>query len=943
MESGAPDDVPLMRLDELSPKITDFGLAHLVEAAGDTLSGVPIGTAAYMSPEQARGEIRRIGPATDVYGLGAILYQLLTGRPPFRGATDADTARQVIDDDPETPRRERRDISADLEAVTLKCLEKDPARRYRSAAALAEDLRRFLDGRPTIARPIGKVGRMARWARRDPILTTVTGLAAALLIMVSIVSAVWAARERKYGRDLRETLAKNYFDRGQDECERGDVGLGQVLMTRALEQISGDARPLEHTIRTWIAGWSQQLYSLKACCDMPAPITVAALSPDGRTVWAACWDKRLRRWDVGDGSATGPNVDLSAVVRTVVYSPDGTRLLTVDKDGCAQVRDAFTGECLVHRLCGNVVTAVWGHDGTYVVTAGNDERVCYWDAATGKARDAVLPKRGGTLVAVSPDGRRIVIGSGTDVTIHSADTGEQHGMPLTHNGLVVTVEFSRDGTEIHTADNGNMTYAYMTYAWDADTGAAIGLPLKHDGEARLATCPGGRFVLVSCSDRTARLWNLDTGQPISQLFRHKSRVQSIAVSADGQTFMTAAWDSSVRIWQAPAARPIGLPLRHGASNSVLVAIYVDGGRRILTTGWDGAIRQWHAETGESLGEPIWTGSHVHTAYYCPEGDLLLTRSLAGQVCLWELRTGRRVVDSRDHGWPKVGAAALSPDGRTLLTGDETGTLRFWDARSGAVLASQAAHAHSVAAVAIHPQGRTAWTAGGDMIREWDLARQAATGRSISVQGEVSVLMVASGGRTLLTAGEDRLVRQWDMSSGKEVGRAMPHGATVIAAALDADGRTLLTADDFGIAQLWDLETSATIGPPLRHRRRITSLAFLRDGRTVLTASLDGTARLWDLSTGRPLGPPASFGGRVLAAAVSPDGRTLLTGHEDGAARIWPWPWPEPVREPAAEVAGRIQRQTGLALSVNDVVHILDASQIRDRDTGGRATDDSRIP
>jgi hypothetical protein len=112
---------------------------------------------------------------------------------------------------------------------------------------------------------------------------------------------------------------------------------------------------------------------------------------------------------------------------------------------------------------------------------------------------------------------------------------------------------------------------------------------------------------------------------------------------------------------------------------------------------------------------------------------------------------------------------------------------------------------------------------------------------------------------------------------------------------------------------------------------------------VLTASLDGTARLWDLSTGRPLGPPASFGGRVLAAAVSPDGRTLLTGHEDGAARIWPWPWPEPVREPAAEVAGRIQRQTGLALSVNDVVHILDASQIRDRDTGGRATDDSRIP
>jgi CHASE3 domain sensor protein len=235
-----------MPLDRLTPKIADFGLAHFVDVASDTRSGVPIGTTAYMSPEQARGDLRRIGPVTDVYGLGAILYQVLIGRPPFRGATDADTTRQVIDNEPEPPRRERRDISTDLQAVTLKCLEKDPARRYRSAAALAHDLRRFLDGRPTVARPIGRFDRLVRWARRNPPLAAATGLAAVTLIAVSIVSALWAVRERDNSEDMRQARATASAIR-VEVLLRGLRDLGTNLRVAVLNAEPEFTEPYERT------------------------------------------------------------------------------------------------------------------------------------------------------------------------------------------------------------------------------------------------------------------------------------------------------------------------------------------------------------------------------------------------------------------------------------------------------------------------------------------------------------------------------------------------------------------------------------------------------------------------------------------------------------------------------------------------------------------------
>jgi serine/threonine-protein kinase len=164
-----------------TPKITDFGLARQLDEVGQTQTGAVIGTPAYMAPEQAQGH-KAVGPTIDVYALGAMLYEMLTGRPPFKATTSLDTIRQVIDDEPVPPSRLNARVPRDLETICLKCLQKEPRRRYATAAALADDLERFLRGEPIRARAVGAIERAVKWARRNP--------AAAALVVVSLLSIV---------------------------------------------------------------------------------------------------------------------------------------------------------------------------------------------------------------------------------------------------------------------------------------------------------------------------------------------------------------------------------------------------------------------------------------------------------------------------------------------------------------------------------------------------------------------------------------------------------------------------------------------------------------------------------------------------------------------------------------------------------------------------------
>jgi eukaryotic-like serine/threonine-protein kinase len=879
------------------PKITDFGLAKsLAKDSGLTRTDSIMGSPGYMAPEQAEGKSKEVGTLADIYALGAILYDLLTGRPPFRGTTVLETLEQVKSTEPVPPSRLVPGVPRDLETIALKCLQKEPEKRYESADALAEDLRRFLGGKSIVARPVPFWEQAWRWCRRHPAPAALT--AAVILVgALGLAGVLWQWGEAVRARDLAskravaEALARHeaetilvdmYTTSGIAAGDQGEYARAALWFANAARLAKADPeRRRANVVRalTWGHRAITPLRAIVADGSWPAGLV---FHPDGR---------HLLTKTVVDGKTRSTSILLweldletpltfpggSTAVPAAAWSTDGESLAIGGADGDVVISRFPDGQVTARvAFPGRIRLLEYSANGRYLAIAGGSSaRV--WDIQSRAYATPVLTHPDAvTALAFDPEGRSLATGcmdNHARVFAVPGETASPRWPPVYHLR-------STDGTPWFPVfvsppifvDQGRALVTYggkRRLTWhSAETGEEIrsAEPAEPTGRiAEIEPSPDGKYLAVLGFQSTEiRMLDVFTGRQVGPVLEHTNTVCNATFSPDSRSLLTSATDGTARLWAVPAGEPLARPL--DLHRPVKVVAFKPDGRSIATQDGD-LVRLWALpeDAVPIVSVPLDGGRSF--AALSPDGVLMIPTGMSfANNRLLRSTTAFRVADGRPAG-PSIRPggviidASFSPEGRSVVT------VGARDNRSS--------------------DGQQAvvwdWASGQERWRA-DLPSEA---RSVAYRADGRRIAVLCGGGELLVFDSDsgREVRRWQAHTAEPADHWITNGKV----AFNPDGRDLLTWGMGNDLRAWDAETGRARYPFVHHRDKCHDVQFSPDGRSMALASYDGSVTVRELATGTVSSTLPAHPDSVYSARFSPDGTLLVTACRDRTVRVWDWP------------------------------------------------------